>query len=181
MRSVPRHEFVPADLADDAYHDGALPIGDGQTISQPYIVALMADAIRLTPSDRVLDVGTGSGYAAAMMAYIVDEVFTVERHESLLIEATEQFERLGITNISSKLALDDELGWPEEAPFDAISVAAASDDIPQELVEQLASGGRMVIPVGPRHRQNLVLVERRAEGVVETDLGAVAFVPLVTG
>ncbi len=177
MRSVPRHEFVPPDLRDAAYFDRPLPIGSGQTISQPYIVALTTQLARPTPSSRALDVGTGSGYQAAVLAEIVDEVYSIEIVESLADEGRQRLERLGYRNIVVQHG-DGYRGWPEEAPFDLIVVAAAPDHIPQPLIDQLAPGGRLVIPVGDRH-QRLMLVVKQQDGTVEsTAITPVAFVPM---
>ncbi|MDX1662557.1 MAG: protein-L-isoaspartate(D-aspartate) O-methyltransferase [Candidatus Promineifilaceae bacterium] len=180
MRSVPREAFVPEDLAEYAYADSPLPIGEGQTISQPYIVALMAEALELEPDDRVMEIGTGSGYAAAVLAEIADEVYTVERHGTLADKARELFDALGYDNVHVRHG-DGSLGWPEHAPYDAIVVAAGGPEVPQPLKEQLAVGGRLVIPVGRVSRlQKLLLVRRTGEESYATEeLGAVQFVPLV--
>ena len=180
MREVPRHEFVPDDLQRHAYEDGPLAIGEGQTVSQPFVVAKMVEALELEPTDRVLEVGTGSGYAAAVLARIAGQVFTVERHASLRIAATERLARLGYDRVlvgAAGLAL----GWPEQAPFEAILVSAGSPAVPSSLLEQLTVGGRMVIPVGDlRDRQRLVRVTRASsEEWTERSFGAVSFVPLV--
>ena len=179
MREVPRDAFVSADVVEFAYEDAPLPIEEGQTISQPYIVAVMAEALELEPTDRVLDVGTGSGYAAAVLAHVAAEVYTVERHRSLAEAARERFERLGIDNVHVRVG-DGTLGWEEEAPFDAINVAAGGPDVPRSLKEQLAPGGVMVIPTGDRERaQELTRVRRTSDGFERTSLGGVRFVPLV--
>jgi len=179
MRDVPREEFVPHDLIEYAYEDSPLPIDEQQTISQPYIVALMAEALELGPDDRVLEVGAGSGYAAAVLGRIAREVFTIEWHASLASSAAERCRRLGYDNVHVRQG-DGTLGWPEEAPFDAIAVAAGGPEIPRSLLEQLAVGGRLVIPVGPTPRlQSLIRVRRTAEGIEQENLGGVAFVPLV--
>jgi protein-L-isoaspartate(D-aspartate) O-methyltransferase len=148
MSEVPREEFVPRDLVEFAYEDAPLPIDESQTISQPYIVARMIQALELGPGDRVLEVGAGSGYAAAVLSRIAAEVFTIERHKSLADSAGERCRRLGYDNVHVRHG-DGSLGWPEEAPFDAIVVAAGGPDVPRPLKEQLAPGGRLVIPVGP--------------------------------
>jgi len=181
MRSVPREAFVPPELAGYAYEDGPLPIGQGQTISQPYIVALMCEALHLSPEDRVLDIGTGSGYAAAVLSRIVAEVYTVERHESLLDTAMEQFRVLGYRNIHSRHG-DGTQGWPEQAPFAGIMVAAAASRVPPALREQLSIGGRLVIPLERHfHRQQLICeIRRDQERFEQEDLGGVRFVPLVS-
>ena len=182
MRSVPREAFLPPELRPYAYDDRPLPIGENQTISQPFIVALMADAAGLRPDDRVLEVGTGSGYAAAVFSRAAAEVFTVERHASLAGEARERFEELGYGNVEVAVR-DGTLGWPEHAPYDAIIVAAGGPGrIPPPLLEQLAPGGRLVIPRGETlEGQELVRVRRSEDGrtLTEESLGAVRFVPLV--
>jgi protein-L-isoaspartate(D-aspartate) O-methyltransferase len=180
MRKVKREAFVPRKIRDYAYEDRALSIEEGQTISQPYIVALMIDALELEPRDRVLEIGTGSGYAAAVMAELVDEVFTMERLEWLGELAQKRLVRNGYERVHVRMG-DGTLGWPEEAPFDAISVAACGPSIPSSLQEQLAIGGRMVLPVGKAiGDQRLVRVTRvGAEDYVEEGLGKVRFVPLV--
>jgi protein-L-isoaspartate(D-aspartate) O-methyltransferase len=180
MRMVPREAFVAAEMAEFAYEDAPLPIEAGQTISQPYIVALMTEALELTASDRVLEVGTGSGYAAAILSRVAAEVYTVERHEELATAAQRRLRALGYANVHVQHA-DGTLGWAAHAPYDAIVVAAGGPDVPQALLEQLAVGGRLVIPIGPSPRaQELVRVRRRVEGTyTREDLGPVRFVPLV--
>lgn len=180
MRRVPREEFVEPGFEEFAYEDGPLPIGEGQTISQPYIVALMIEAAEIKPGDSVLEVGAGSGYAAAVMSQIADRVHAVERHPSLVETARRRFEKLGYDNIDLR-AGDGTRGWPEAAPFDAILVAAGGPQVPQPLKEQLAVGGRLVIPVGDdTHDQRLLKITRRDhDDYVEEDLGAVRFVPLI--
>ena len=180
MRAVPREAFVEPGLAGFAYEDGPLPIGEGQTISQPYVVALMVEAAGVGPGGRVLEVGAGSGYAAAVLGRIAGRVHAVERHPSLAAAARRRLERLGYDNVELR-AGDGTLGWPEAAPFDAILVAAGGPGVPRALMEQLAVGGRLVIPVGGGEgRQRLLRVTRTgAAGYEEEDLGAVAFVPLV--
>jgi protein-L-isoaspartate(D-aspartate) O-methyltransferase len=180
MRDVPREEFVPADLRGYAYDDGPLPIGEGQTISQPYMVAYMTEALELSHGDRVLEIGTGSGYAAAVLSRIVAEVHTVERIAGLAVASRERLDRLGYTNIRIHVG-DGSLGWPEQAPYDAIVVTAGAPEVPQPLTEQLTAGGRLVIPVGPNLMfQTLVRVRRvdndmyRRESLME-----VMFVPLI--
>lgn len=179
MRTVPRHEFVPVEYLSQAYENHPLPIGYGQTISQPYIVALMTQAVEVDADDRVLEIGTGSGYQAAVLAELVDQVYTVEIIGALTDSARERLARLGYDNVTVRHA-DGYFGWEEEAPFDAIVVTAAPDHIPQPLVQQLKIGGRMVIPVGPvGGYQTLWLVTRVSETEVRTkDLGGVRFVPL---
>lgn len=180
MRTVPRHRFVPATLANEAYTDQPLPIGQGQTISQPYIVALMAEVLRLEPTARVLEIGTGSGYSAAVLAKLAQDVVSLERHAYLAERARTTFVDLGITNVEVHVA-DGTLGWPQKAPYDAISVTASGPNVPQELLDQLALGGRLVIPVGADARsQNLLLIERTGtDSFVETNVCPVRFVPLV--
>ncbi len=180
MRTVPREAFVTESLAEFAYDDSPLPIEEGQTISQPLVVAEMIAAAAVGPADRVLDVGTGSGYSAAVLSRIAAEVYTIERHEGLSESARRRFEWLGYDNIRSRIG-DGSLGWPEEAPFDAILVAASGRDVPKALREQLRIGGRLIIPVGGRlGRQALLRVRRTGEDDYRSeDLGSVAFVPLI--
>jgi protein-L-isoaspartate(D-aspartate) O-methyltransferase len=177
---VPRHDFVPPDLADRAYDDVPLPIGDDQTISQPYIVALTAQALALRGHERVLDIGTGSGYAAAILATLATHVDSVERIESLATSATQRLARLGFANVTVHQG-DGSFGWPPGAPYEAIAVAAAAERLPGALLDQLAVGGRLVVPIGTPHGQHLVRVTRESKVVyAETDLGAVRFVPLIS-
>jgi protein-L-isoaspartate(D-aspartate) O-methyltransferase len=180
MRSVPRERFVPERLAAAAFEDMPLPIGHGQTISQPFIVALMAEALELSPEDRVLEVGTGSGYSAAVLSRIARAVYTIERLEPLAELATKRLAELGYDNVQVRLG-DGTLGWAEEAPFDAIVVTAGGPKIPAPLSEQLAVGGRLVIPIGPwPGLQSLVRVRRTGpDEFANEDLGGVAFVPLI--
>jgi protein-L-isoaspartate(D-aspartate) O-methyltransferase len=179
FRQVPREEFVPEGMREFAYEDGPLPIGDGQTISQPYIVALMIDAAEVPPGGRVLEVGAGSGYAAAVLSRIAGEVFSIERHEALARSAAERIDRLGYDNVSI-IAGDGSLGLPDEAPFDAILVAAGGDKVPEPLKQQLKVGGRIVIPVGSERVQSLLCVTRTSEDTWDQhDLGGVRFVPLI--
>ncbi len=183
MRWAPREWFLPPHLAGDAYRDAPLPIGSGQTISQPYVVALMTE--RLTPrrTHRILEIGTGSGYQTAILAHLArsGKIFTVERLPDLLVEAEERFRRLGLTNIETRLG-DGAAGWPEEAPFDGIIVAAAAPRIPEPLLAQLSPGGRLVIPVGDLATQELVILERPLSGaqLVQRQAGGVRFVPLIS-
>jgi len=180
MREVPRHEFVPASLWGDAYEDNPLPIGAGQTISQPYIVALMLQHLALQPGDRVLEVGTGSGYATALLAQICAEVYSVERHADLAAGAEATFARLGYSNVKVRVG-DGAQGWPEFAPFDAILVSAAAPAMPPALFTQLREGGRIVIPIGPPSSQELQLI-RKLDGRPEARfLEGCRFVPLVEG
>jgi protein-L-isoaspartate(D-aspartate) O-methyltransferase len=176
MRSVPRHEFVPEELRPAAYRDAPLPIGDGQTISQPYIVALMTEALGLEGGEKILEVGTGSGYQAAVLDEIVGEVYTVEIHESLAARAKETLDRLGYKDVHVR-AGDGYRGWPEVAPFDAIVVTAAPDHVPDPLLQQLAVGGRLVLPVG-RKRQVLQVWTRTEDGFENRNLVPVQFVPM---
>ena len=178
MARVPRHRFVPVEHGAVAYADQALPIAAGQTISQPFIVALMAAALRLRQGERVLEIGTGSGYAAAVLAQLVAEVYTVERHRTLALAATAIFDELGYANIWV-LHSDGTRGWPRYAPFDAITVAAAGPHLPRPLLLQLADGGRLVMPVGGRDEQMLVRVTRRGDRFHDESLGPVRFVPLI--
>jgi len=180
MGQVPREIFVPAHLVEHAYADSPLPIGQGQTISQPYMVALMTEALELMPDERVLEIGTGSGYAAAVLGRIVKQVFTVERHAELARDAEARFRQLGYDNIQVHVG-DGTLGWAEHALYDGIVVTAGGPEIPDPLLEQLAVGGRLVIPVGARHDvQQLVRVRCISkEGYDRENLGSVRFVPLV--
>ena len=178
MEQVPRHEFVPGRYLDRAYVDDPLPIGYGQTISQPYIVALMTQLLELKEGDKVLEIGTGSGYQAAILAGLTDVVYTIEIIEPLADEAKERLERLGYTNVDTKHA-DGYFGWEEYAPFDAIIVTCAPDHIPQPLVGQLADGGRLVIPVGPTgFYQSLWKITRKGDDIVSRRMLGVTFVPL---
>ncbi len=179
MGEVPRHIFVPSEYRHQAYADDvSISIGSGQTISQPRVVALMTEAARVGPDDRVLEVGTGSGYQAAVLARLVRFVLTVERLPALAREAKRRLDALGVENVSVKV-MDGSLGWRAQAPFAAILVTAAAPEVPQPLVEQLADGGRLVIPVGERDRQILKVVERRGSRQVSVDLQPAVFVPLV--
>jgi protein-L-isoaspartate(D-aspartate) O-methyltransferase len=179
MGAVPREAFVPESLRELAYDDGPLPIGQGQTISQPYIVALMIEAAGIEPGARVLEVGAGSGYAAAVLARIAGQVFAIERHAALADEAWRRLTGLGHANVTV-IAGDGSGGLPGEAPFDAILVAAGSASAPEPLKQQLAIGGRLVVPVGGETLQSLRCVTRTGEDAwSEADLGAVRFVPLI--
>ncbi|MBE9514218.1 MAG: protein-L-isoaspartate(D-aspartate) O-methyltransferase [Chloroflexi bacterium] len=178
MRQVPRHLFIPKDMRDLAYCDGPLPIGQGQTISQPYIVALMTELLELTGQEKVLELGTGSGYQAAILSRLVSQVYSVERHATLAEQAEKVFTQLGYDNIVISVG-DGTLGWPEHSPYEAIIVTAAAPDVPQPLMEQLADGGRLVAPVGSRWSQVLAKVKRQGETLTKEHLTAVAFVPLV--
>jgi protein-L-isoaspartate(D-aspartate) O-methyltransferase len=179
MRSVPRHLFVPPDYVGQAYEDHPLPIGLGQTISQPYIVAWMTELLGLEPDSRVLEIGTGSGYQAAVLAEIVDQVYTIEIIPQLADSARERLRILGYDTIQV-LRADGYWGWPEQAPFDAIIVTAAPDHVPQPLVEQLKPGGRLVIPIGPPGGyQSLWQFTLEESGLVGKEIGGVRFVPFV--
>jgi protein-L-isoaspartate(D-aspartate) O-methyltransferase len=176
MREVPRHEFVPTAVKSGAYDDHPLPIGFGQTISQPYIVAFMLEHLVLRATDRVLELGTGSGYQAAILSKLVAQVFSIEIVDELIQRATADFQRLGYQNILLKSG-DGYQGWPEFAPFDAIIVAAAPDHVPQPLIGQLREGGRMVIPVGDSVDQTLVLIEKGSGVIRKRVMCSVRFVP----
>ena len=182
MGRVERHRFVPAGVVRDAYANHPLPIGHGQTISQPYIVALMTDLLDLAPDDSVLEIGTGSGYQAAVLAELIEQVYSIEIIEPLAQQAAERLAELGYTNVTTRLG-DGYFGWAEHAPFDAIIVTAAASHVPPPLIEQLAPGGRMVIPVGSRFlTQYLLLIEKDADGEVRSrQVTAVRFVPLTGG
>ena len=175
---VPRHEFVPAEFRGRAYEDAPLPIGEGQTISQPYIVAAMTAALRLQGTERVLEIGTGFGYQAAVLACLGHEVFSVEFRAALATEAAERLSRLGYTNVHVHCG-DGTLGLPEFAPYDAILVAAAAPSVPAPLLAQLADGGRMVVPVGGVENQDLRLIERSHDTFQTTLLEPCRFVPLL--
>jgi protein-L-isoaspartate(D-aspartate) O-methyltransferase len=178
MASVPRECFVPSHLRDEAYVERALPIGSGQTISQPMVVALMTDALELDPGDRVLEIGTGSGYQAAVLRRLVSRVVTVERIPELAAQAEEILGDLGIDGVEVHRG-DGTLGWFDGAPYDAIVVTAGGPRVPETLLRQLADGGRLVMPVGPRGDERLLRVRRTGATTTREDLGPVAFVPLV--
>jgi protein-L-isoaspartate(D-aspartate) O-methyltransferase len=177
---VPREEFVGEKYKSSAYDDGPLPIGSGQTISQPYIVALMIDSLNLNEDDKVLEIGTGSGYAAAVLAKIVNEVYTIEKIDKLAEKAKERFKKLNYTNISTKVG-DGTLGWEENAPYDGIVVSAAAPHVPEALINQLAESGKIIIPVGEDGGvQRLKLIKKTEDGTVnEENLDYVRFVPLL--
>jgi len=178
MSETPRHLFVPPSLENRAYTDQALPIGYSATISQPYVVALMTESLRVSKRDRVLEIGTGSGYQAAVLAGLVRQVYTIEIVPELARAARERLRRLGYSNVAVREG-DGYLGWPEEAPFDAIVITAAPDEIPPALLWQLKNGGRMVAPVGPSFEQDLVLVTKSASGAISrSTIAGVAFVPM---
>jgi len=178
FRKVPRHLFVSEALRDQAYGDYPLPIGQQQTISQPYIVAEMTQALDLKPDDRVLEIGTGSGYQAAILAEIVYRVYTIERLRSLYLQARSLFDRLGYHNIVARCA-DGTKGWREQSPFDAIIITAGAPRVPETLIDQLAVGGRLVVPVGNRHTQELIKIYREEDGLRQFSLGGCRFVKLV--
>ncbi len=178
MRKIPRHLFVPKGFERAAYEDRPLPIGEGQTISQPYIVAVMTEQLELQPQDRVLEVGTGSGYQAALLAELAGSVISIERLASLADRARENLARAGVTGVQVVVG-DGTEGYPPEAPYDAIIVTAASPGVPQPLIDQLAEGGRLIAPVGPRECQDLIKLVKREGRVESIPLGGVCFVPLI--
>ncbi|MBI4480845.1 MAG: protein-L-isoaspartate(D-aspartate) O-methyltransferase [Acidobacteria bacterium] len=183
MRAVPRHLFVPPNLVTQAYSDRALPIGEGQTISQPYIVALMTELLQTKPGDTVLEVGTGSGYQAAVLSRLVKQVYSIEILPSLAASSKRRLAQLGLTNATVRTG-DGYLGWPEFAPFDGIIVTAAPPEIPSALLKQLKRGGRMVVPVGDSSQtQNLMVLEKSksSDAVTERTVIPVRFVPMVRG
>ena len=180
MRDVPRHEFVPEALRDKAYEDHPLPIGEGQTISQPYIVAVMLAHMALQPADRVLEIGTGSGYATALLSRLCAEVYSIERHGELAAVAEATLARLGYSKVRVRVG-DGRVGWPENSPFDAILVSAAASEIPAALFAQLHSGGRMIVPVGPPASQELQLIRKINDEPEVQVLEGCRFVPLVEG
>lgn len=178
MKKVPRHLFVEEALQSQAYNDHPLPIGEKQTISQPYMVALMTEALQLTGKEKVLEIGTGSGYQTAILAEISEKVFSIERIRSLAIKARKLLYELGYFNVEIKI-FDGTFGWVEEAPFDAIMVTAGAPDIPQPLVDQLAMGGRLVIPLGDPSIQDLIRIIKTEGGIKKEDLGGCRFVKLI--
>jgi protein-L-isoaspartate(D-aspartate) O-methyltransferase len=178
MDAVPRHEFVPAEFRERAYEDAPLPIGDGQTISQPYIVAAMTAALRIKAGDRILEIGTGCGYQAAILSRLGREVFSVERRPKLAAEASKRLGEPGYANVHVHCG-DGSLGLPEFAPFDAILVAAAAPSVPKPLLAQLAEGGRMILPVGDEENQVLQLIEKLGNTILTNTLEGCRFVPLV--
>ena len=179
MAEIPRHYFVPEAFRHQAYDDDvSIHIGEGQTISQPRIVALMTESARIDPMDRVLEVGTGSGYQAVVLSKLARFVFTVERVASLARQAKSVLDQLGVDNVSIKV-MDGTLGWRAQAPFDAILVTAGAPEVPEPLVEQLADGGRLVVPVGPRETQVLKIVQRRGDRTFAHELKGACFVPLI--
>jgi protein-L-isoaspartate(D-aspartate) O-methyltransferase len=179
MGAIPRHSFVDASYRDRAYEDHPLPIGEGQTISQPYVVALMTEALRLRSTDRVLEIGTGSGYQAAVLAKIVKEVYTIEIRKPLVIKAEKTLAELGCQNVRVKFA-DGYFGWEEHAPFDAIIITAAANHIPPPLIKQIKEGGRLIVPLGSTvYYQTLTLATKRKGELEVEQLSPVAFVPMV--
>lgn len=178
MEQVPRHEFMPAEFQDQAYEDHPIPIGSGQTISQPYIVAAMLESLELSPADVVLEIGTGSGYQAALLSKLVARVYTVERHAELAVEAQRRLERLGYRNVMVFMG-DGTQGLPDYAPYDAITVGAAAPRVPDPLFLQLREGGRMILPVGTSDVQELWLVRKQEGRQVVTRMEACRFVPLI--
>jgi len=177
LRKVPREQFVPEDERTESYMDGPLPIGYGQTISQPYVVAFMTEKLQPQPRDRVLEIGTGSGYQAALLGELVADVYSIEIVEPLAKSAEATLQRLGYKNVHVKSG-DGYKGWPEHAPFDAIIVTCAPDHVPQPLVDQLKEGGRMIIPVGPALAQELYLLQKRNGQVQQSAVLDVRFVPM---
>jgi protein-L-isoaspartate(D-aspartate) O-methyltransferase len=178
MRKVPRHLFIGEALQDQAYGDFPLPIGEGQTISQPYIVAEMTQALELNKDDRVLEIGTGSGYQTAILAELAFRVYTIERVRELFVMARKLLDQFGYHNVVARCS-DGTIGWPDESPFEAIIVTAGAPEVPEKLVQQLAPGGRLVIPVGDRFSQTLLKFRRDEDGVHKTDLGGCRFVKLI--
>ena len=175
---VPRHQFVPTGVQHRAYEDAPLPIGHGQTISQPWVHAKYLELLALTGKEKVLEVGTGSGFQSALLTRLADRVFSIERVSALATQARDSLRSCGIERVVQRVG-DGTLGWPEEAPFDAILVGAASPGVPQPLVDQLAVGGQLLIPVGAREEQSLVRIRRTATGVERTTFDAMRFVPLI--
>jgi len=182
IKQVPRHKFLPADFRFLAYDNGPAPIGSGQTISQPYIVALMTDLLNTKPTDTILEIGTGSGYQAAILSKLVKQVYSLEILEELSTKARRRLEKMGYNNVTVKTG-DGRFGWPEHAPFDGIIVAAATPHVPQPLIDQLRTGAHLVIPVGlPYNYQELIVIEKKANGKIETrNILGVSFVPLTGG
>ena len=178
MRETPRHLFVSADLKNMAYEDGPLPIGEGQTISQPYIVALMTELLKLNGNERVLEIGTGSGYQAAVLSSLVKEVYSIEIIKSLAEKADRRLEKMGYNNVTVKYG-DGYRGWIEYSPFDAIIVTAAPNKIPQPLIDQLKVGGRLIIPLGDKHQELKVVTKIGNDKIVEKNIIPVRFVPMV--
>ncbi len=175
---VPRHLFVPTGVQHRAYEDTPLPIGHGQTISQPWVHAKYLELLALTGREKVLEVGTGSGFQTALLAKLAERVFSIERVSALAVQARDALRECGIERVVQKVG-DGTLGWPEEAPFDAILVGAASPSVPQPLIDQLAEGGQLLIPIGGREEQALVRVRRTAKGIERTSFDVMRFVPLI--
>ncbi|SLM31728.1 Protein-L-isoaspartate O-methyltransferase [Desulfamplus magnetovallimortis] len=178
MRTIPRHLFVSEALIDNAYGDHPLPIGEGQTISQPYIIAEMTQALNLKGGERVLEIGTGSGYQAAILSQIVFRVYTIERNNNLFLRTRKLFDNLKYHNIVTRYG-DGTQGWVSESPFDAVIVTAGGEKIPQPLIDQLTVGGRLIMPVGGHLIQELLLVEKRKTGIFTTSMGGCRFVKLI--
>lgn len=179
MRAVPRHAFVPKPIIDDSYRDSPLPIGYQQTISQPYVVAYMTEMLMIKKGDRILEIGTGSGYQAAIIAHLGAYIFTIERQKELWVKANRIFKELGYDRIITRLG-DGTMGWKSVGPFDGIIVTAAGPNVPEPLVEQLKTGGRMIIPVGSRNIQELIYVEKKEDSSIEKkNMASVTFVPLI--
>ena len=179
MKAIPRERFLPPDLADSAYEDRALPVGQGQTISQPYIVGLMTDLLGVESHHRVLEIGTGTGYQTAILAILAEHVFTIERIEPLSLGAANRIASFGFDDRVDFRVGDGSLGWPELAPFDRIMVTAAGPSVPQPLLDQLAEGGQMVVPIGQEGNQRLITFQRRHGSIVEQPSIAVRFVRLI--
>jgi protein-L-isoaspartate(D-aspartate) O-methyltransferase len=178
FRKIERHKFVPEDLRPNAYSDFPVPIGEGQTISQPYIVALMTEYLGLKGDEKVLEIGTGSGYQTAILAGLAKEVYSIERFESLAKKAEDSFRAAGYTNIKIKIG-DGSLGWPEEAPFERIIITAATPRVPLPLVDQLKENGKLILPLGESFSQELTLIEKKNNKLEATDICGCVFVPLV--
>jgi len=176
--NVSRHEFVPTELRAASYGDHPLPIGEGQTISQPYMVALMTQALGLSGNEKILEIGTGSGYQSAILARLAKEVYSVERLKGLSEKAGEILARLGHGNVKLRVG-DGTLGWEEHAPYDRIIVSAAAPAVPGSCIEQLANNGRLVIPVGSMSSQSLLIIEKKGNKIISRDLGGCVFVPLL--
>ncbi len=178
MRKIPRHKFVPDDVKNLAYNDGPLPIGCGQTISQPYMVAIMTEKLYLEGNEKVLEIGTGSGYQTAILTELAEMVYSAERHRQLANNAKKILDQLGYTNVKIK-QIDGTLGWEECAPYQAIIVTAASPDIPESLVQQLDECGKIIIPIGSSFSQMLTLIRKKKNRIIKIDIMECAFVPLI--
>ena len=178
MRDIPRHLFIPPHLEKIAYNDGPLPIGEGQTISQPYIVALMTELLELKGDEKILEIGTGSGYQAAVLSALVSEVFSIEIVKNLVDSAAVRLDKLGYKNVTTRWG-DGYKGWSDQAPFDGIIVTAAPDKIPQPLIDQLKTGGRLVVPVGTRHQELKVITKNEDGSIQSKNIIPVRFVPMV--